>query len=281
MSNLTENLNDVKYFKDSDCLHNDPNLFRRLSCECSSCRLNKPSLYQQCVEYHYGPRQAARILGTIPDRARPLQEAEAEQQKSEPEHISKDSDPPPRQLDYSQNLLEVYDGVDIEDQRGIYERALKDLEELKRKNWKLRERVFNLKLRFNRQMLNRYPEVVAEYALEIMIWEIILHEAMVKGRRQAKKEGRKEFEFLYETDAKQFGQRFGLSYYKALKVMKQLVDMGAWEVIESKRNKVRVFYLGEKWINDSRYPVDLVLFRLKNPNTKAFLESEKDKDKIK
>lgn len=181
--------------------------------------------------------------------------------------------------DYIQRQLDFYDGLEPEKQKELFEVALEEIERLRKKYWGRGERIENLKLRFNREMLSRYPEVVTKYAQEIMIWEMILHEAMAQGRRRAKKQGRKEFEFLYETDGKQFAKAFSVSYYKALQVMKRLERMGAWETIDRRRDRCCVFYLGERWANDAGYPVNFVLFRLRNPNTKAFFDKEQERIK--
>jgi hypothetical protein len=186
----------------------------------------------------------------------------------------KSSDVKDFKSDYVQLQLERYDGMDPDAQRDFIEDVLEKREKLKRQKWGLRQQVDNLKVRFNREMLNRYPQVVAKYALEIVIWEIILHESMKECEKWAKSEKKKVFEFLYMTTAEKLGHRFGLSYYRSRQVMSRLERMGAWQKVNTLPGNVGVYSLGKRWRNDANKLVDSVLFRLKNQKTKQFFDRE-------
>jgi hypothetical protein len=176
--------------------------------------------------------------------------------------------------DYIQLQLEIYDGKGPQAQRKFFGDALEEIEVLKRQKWGLRQKVDNLRLRFNREMFNRYPQVVAKYSREIVIWEIILYESMKECEKWAKKEKKKVFEFLYTTTAEKLGDRFGLSYYRSRQVMSRLEEMGAWQKVDTLPSNVGVYSLGKRWRNDANILVDSVLFRLKNPKTKQFFYRE-------
>jgi hypothetical protein len=165
-------------------------------------------------------------------------------------------------------------------QEEFVQDLLEDLYSCEDKNAKLQQSVENLKLTFNKAFLEgRYNRKVSiKYAEEIMVYMCIRHIA-VKDTIEKNKGKRAQYDIFYTTDGKRLTNQFGLKYCRALKVLRNLVEMGALKIVTTGKDQLCTYKLGHRVRSREGYLVNSFYFTLGNMKVRRFYEKKKHKRK--
>ena len=276
--------------KHPQCPYNHVEYFERQSKECwNQCRLENEELYAECVELSYGDEQAARILGKSQRQEHPPQSLDTDPpldtNKANPTETTPEEHKPTKKDNktllpnekWIRNKLEQFEHFNEDWKSKCYEEALEEVVRLRHSNRVKKGKLAKLKVGFNRKLFEgKKRMVVMKYAEAILVY-LILRPDIVK-ESEKDNEGKKSFEFLFETDGKRLAEWFGISHRKGLEIIKQLVRMGAWKKVKMLKAKHVIYRIGERKYTGGGY-TDSFYFKPKNPRVEKFFNTEKNKQK--
>jgi len=141
-----------------------------------------------------------------------------------------------------------------------------------------RSQISDLKVGLNKRLLMGNNILVSiHYAEEIMLYMAIRHIAIKAAHEKNKK---REYLFIFKTNAKRLSKQFQISYNKARKILSNLEKMGALKKVKIERDQLCVYELGKRvktYFSGRLNYVNSFHFNLSRKKTKDFFDREKEK----
>ena len=179
-----------------------------------------------------------------------------------------------RRREKIEKALDFYNNVPAEKQEEYVKELL---EEKYRLLDSIRVQVIKnqrLRFTFNSNFIRgRNKYVSLKHADAIVAYLIVGDIAKAEAGRVNK--GKSTYEYLYRTNARMLSKQFDVPYRKAGKLMNSMWDMGMWELKHVERDKLYVFYLGERKRYKFGYS-DSWIFNLNKGQARVFYRTKKE-----
>lgn len=146
-----------------------------------------------------------------------------------------------------------------------------EIKELERRLLVKSKKVRSLEVRFNQKLLRgRNRVMVLKYSEAIVVHLALTPEIIRKSKKS--NGSKKSFPFLYETDGKRLARQFGISHKKALKILRQLEELGAWRRRGITQDRQTIYQIGQRKMNKANFAIDHFYL---NPSNECLVDALK------